>query len=209
MDVHHGPSALSTSVTDTRKEFGMQNRQDYIQFGSSVPIMLTPHEPGPMGGTPTTRVMDPDLYIKVRDILLARQLGMVPRGEAEGPVGWPRCGKSVVPARSRLPCLVTSSSSPTRVSRRLRENVGHTVRREANSVFSSGETTGTSCGTRLHISLERTTTTTSTPMSQLRVVWAGHALRENGRALCNGIQVRRIAGSALGPSQKCRTTLLG
>ncbi len=66
----------------------MPNRQDYIQFGSSAPIVLAPYETFPSAGTLTIQVRDPGLYIKVRDTLLARQLGMVPRSEAEGPVGW-------------------------------------------------------------------------------------------------------------------------
>lgn len=66
----------------------MQNEQDYIQPGSTLPIVLAPYEVVPISGVPIIRVENADLYIKVRDILLARQLGMVPRGEAEGPVGW-------------------------------------------------------------------------------------------------------------------------
>ena len=86
--VHHGPSALSISVRGAQKEVRMQNQQDYIQPGSTLPIVLAPYEVVPISGVPIIRVENPDLYIKVRDILLARQLGTVPRGEAEGPVGW-------------------------------------------------------------------------------------------------------------------------
>jgi hypothetical protein len=75
-------------VRGTQKEVRMQNQQDYIQPGSTLPIVLAPYEVVPISGVPIIRVENADLYIKVRDILLARQLGMVPRGKEEGPVGW-------------------------------------------------------------------------------------------------------------------------
>ena len=67
----------------------MKNRQDYIQLGSSAPIVLAPYETVPIGGLPTIQVMDPDLYIRVRDILLARQLSLTAGLEAQRPLGWP------------------------------------------------------------------------------------------------------------------------
>jgi hypothetical protein len=77
----------------------MKTQQDYIHFGSSAPIVLAPYETVPVGGSPKIQVTDPDLYIRVRDILLARQLsgsqdiggnrppvwpGPTPEGEDEG-----------------------------------------------------------------------------------------------------------------------------
>ncbi len=66
----------------------MQNQQDYIQPGSTLPIVLAPYEVVPISGVPIIRVEDADLYIKVRDILLARQLGMAPKAAVEGRVDW-------------------------------------------------------------------------------------------------------------------------
>lgn len=67
----------------------MQNQQGYIQFGSSAPIVLAPYETVPIGGSATIQVMDPELYIRVRDILLARQLSGSPDIGSRGPLVWP------------------------------------------------------------------------------------------------------------------------
>jgi hypothetical protein len=67
----------------------MKNRQDCIPFGSSAPIVLAPYETVPIGGAPTIQVMDPDLYIRVRDILLARQLSGSPDIGSNRSLVWP------------------------------------------------------------------------------------------------------------------------
>lgn len=53
-------------------------QQDYIPFGCSNPIIVAPREVVLTGGVPVLRVWDPDFYIQVRDILLARQMGANP-----------------------------------------------------------------------------------------------------------------------------------
>lgn len=65
----------------------MRTHPEYIHFGSSAPILLAPYETVPIGGS-TIQVMDPDLYIRVRDILLARQLSGNPNIDENRPLVW-------------------------------------------------------------------------------------------------------------------------
>jgi hypothetical protein len=62
----------------------MSFTQDHIQFGTSDPIIIAPYELLNLGDTPMVRVTDPLLYIYIRDILLARQLGVEKPRAAQG-----------------------------------------------------------------------------------------------------------------------------